>query len=315
MVEKEKSIQAGKKQIGGFLRPVLHLGDCREVMAGMQEDSISAVVCDPPYELNFMSRRWDNTGIAYDVDMWRQVLRVLKPGGHLLAFGGTRTSHRLTCAIEDAGFEIRDSIDWLYGSGFPKATDISKNLDKKLGVYIKGEISPNSRNSGASPSGCYGEGVQHKTLPNPQSEEAKAWSGWKSHSLKPAYEPILVAVKENDGTYANNALKHRISGLNIDGGRIAGGDRRMCGTTDKSGETSYVSGNREETRTKRGRFPANVILECTCDKLIDGKHTDPDCPCYILDRQVEETMPGFHSAGSKRKDTRPSGYSGKGMFP
>lgn len=98
----------------------LYLGDCREVMAAMEAASIDAVVCDPPYELGFMGRAWDTSGIAYDVNVWRECLRLLKPGGHLLAFGGTRTYHRLACAVEDAGFEIRDSLHWIYGSGFPK---------------------------------------------------------------------------------------------------------------------------------------------------------------------------------------------------
>ena len=105
-------------------------GDCRERMAEMEENSIDAIVCDPPYELGFMGKKWDGSGIAYDQEVWRQAWRVLKPGGYLLAFGGTRTYHRLACAIEDAGFEIRDSIHWCYGSGFPKSLDISKQLDR-----------------------------------------------------------------------------------------------------------------------------------------------------------------------------------------
>jgi len=100
------------------------VGDCREVMAGMEPESVDAVVCDPPYELSFMGKGWDGTGIANDVGMWREALRVLKPGGHLVAFGGTRTSHRMVCAIEDAGFEIRDSLMWMYGSGFPKSHNL-----------------------------------------------------------------------------------------------------------------------------------------------------------------------------------------------
>lgn len=108
----------------------LHHGDCRDVLRGLPSVSVDAVVTDPPYELGFMGKGWDASGIAYDVDLWREVLRILKPGGHLLAFGGTRTWHRLACAIEDAGFEIRDSIAWLYGSGFPKSLDVSKAIDK-----------------------------------------------------------------------------------------------------------------------------------------------------------------------------------------
>ncbi len=109
----------------------LYLGDCREVLPTLADASVDAVVCDPPYEIGFMGRGWDATGIAYDVSMWRECLRVLKPGGHLLAFGATRTYHRLAVAIEDAGFEIRDSIHWIYGNGFPKGQDIGKSIDRK----------------------------------------------------------------------------------------------------------------------------------------------------------------------------------------
>jgi DNA modification methylase len=109
----------------------LHLGDCLDVLPSLPDASVDAVVCDPPYELGFMGKAWDASGIAYNVDVWRHCWRVLKPGGHLLAFGGTRTYHRMTVAIEDAGFEIRDSLHWIYGSGFPKGQDIAKSIDKR----------------------------------------------------------------------------------------------------------------------------------------------------------------------------------------
>ncbi|ANU79475.1 DNA methyltransferase [Mycobacterium phage Gompeii16] len=112
----------------------LRLGDCRDILTELEDASVDSIVTDPPYELGFMGKKWDGSGIAFDVEMWEQCLRVLKPGGHLLAFGGSRTWHRLTVAIEDAGFEIRDSIAWLYGSGFPKSLDVSKAIDKRPGV-------------------------------------------------------------------------------------------------------------------------------------------------------------------------------------
>ena len=112
------------------LRP----GDCRTVLASLPDESVDAVVTDPPYELGFMGKAWDASGVAYDVAMWAEVLRVLKPGGHLLSFGGTRTWHRMACAVEDAGFEMRDSIAWLFGSGFPKSLDVGKAIDSAAGA-------------------------------------------------------------------------------------------------------------------------------------------------------------------------------------
>ena len=118
---------------GNSSKHTLHLGDCRTVMATLDDNSIDSIVCDPPYELGFMGKAWDNSGIAYDVTVWQQCLRVLKPGGHLIAFGGSRTYHRLAVAIEDAGFEIRDQIQWIYAQGYPKSLDVSKAMDKQNG--------------------------------------------------------------------------------------------------------------------------------------------------------------------------------------
>ena len=109
-------------------------GNSLDVLLTLEENSIDAIITDPPYELGFMGKKWDATGIAYNVELWERALRVLKPGGYLLAFGGSRTFHRIACAIEDAGFEIRDTIMWLYGSGFPKSLNLGKALDRKNGV-------------------------------------------------------------------------------------------------------------------------------------------------------------------------------------
>jgi DNA modification methylase len=110
------------------------LGDCRDVLRTLPDNSVDSIVTDPPYELGFMGKKWDSSGIAYDVTVWQECLRVLKPGGHVLAFGGSRTWHRLAVAVEDAGFELRDSIAWIYGSGFPEVVDVSKAIDKRLGA-------------------------------------------------------------------------------------------------------------------------------------------------------------------------------------
>ena len=122
----------------------LILGNCKEELKTIEDNSIDSIVTDPPYELGFMGKKWDNSGIAYDIEVWKECLRVLKPGGHLLAFSGTRTYHRMAVAIEDAGFEVRDMIEWVYGSGFPKSLNIGKAVDKlqgnereKIGRYIR----------------------------------------------------------------------------------------------------------------------------------------------------------------------------------
>lgn len=111
--------------------------DCIEGMKLLEDNSIDSIITDPPYELGFMGKKWDSTGIAYNIDVWKEAFRVLKPGGHLLSFGGTRTYHRMTCAIEDAGFEIRDCIQWIYGSGFPKSLNIGKSLTKTIEDKLK----------------------------------------------------------------------------------------------------------------------------------------------------------------------------------
>jgi len=257
----------------------LYHGDCLEVMRIFPENSVDSVVTDPPYELGFMGKVWDRTGISYNVDMWKEVYRVLKPGGYLLSFGGTRTYHRMACAIEDARFEIRDMVEWMYGSGFPKSLNIGKAIDKTNGTYIRGELSPNSRQSGESPSGCYGIGVQTKTLPNPQSQFAKQWEGWGT-ALKPAHEPICMARKPlSEKTVASNVLKWGTGGINVDGCRVGytnNGDkeRALAGDAFKRKDTSDKGWSRpwmedkdkiaeinaaSKERAQAGRFPANLI--------------------------------------------------------
>lgn len=169
----------------------LYQGDCLEVLEWLGTNSVDAIVTDPPYGISFQGKKWD-----YDVPseaVWRECLRVLKPGGHLLAFSGSRTYHRMTARIEDAGFEIRDQIMWLYGSGFPKSLDVSKALDKEAGVertvvgQVKTNLTPYGNIGGANPSGMVD--VTAATSPL-----AKAWDGWGT-ALKPAHEPITVARK------------------------------------------------------------------------------------------------------------------------
>ena len=223
---------------------LLH-GDNREQLKHLADNSIDSIVCDPPYELGFMGKRWDSTGIAYDGTVWAECLRVLKPGGHLIAFGGTRTYHRMTVAIEDAGFEIRDCIMWLYGSGFPKSHDVSKALDKQAGA--EREVI-RERTYQIANDGVYGSTI-NTTQPRSQSCEitapatdlAKQWHGYGT-ALKPAVEPAVLARKPLIGTVADNVTTWGVGGINVDGCRV--------------GDTS-------------GRWPANVILDESAGEALD----------------------------------------------
>lgn len=249
------------------------VGDCREVLKTLPDNSVDSIVTDPPYELGFMGKSWDSTGVAYDVTVWQECLRVLKPGGHLLAFGGSRTYHRLAVAIEDAGFQIRDQIMWVYGSGFPKSLDISKAIDKAAGTERTKIIG--SRNRNVKPFDDSNGWNNNNTTGfyeymSPATPEAQQWEGWGT-ALKPAHEPIVLARKPLDGTVANNTLKWGVGGLNIDGCRVD----YSFNETDKRIGTDFVSNNGDASNNQNdnqvpnnhyvqmyksaGRFPANFI--------------------------------------------------------
>lgn len=239
------------------------VGDCRVMMSTLPDASVDAVVCDPPYELGFMGKAWDASGIAYDVEVWRQALRVLKPGGHLLAFSGSRTYHRMTCAIEDAGFEIRDQIMWVYGSGFPKSLDVSKAIDKAAGaereVVGKQKVPVGHAFAGK----VYGsDGSAHRVAPitAPATDVARQWSGWGT-ALKPAHEPICLARKPLVGTVAANVLAHGTGAINVDGCRVDGAKTRApVGHYERpSIGTVGHSGFRDGRNDHLGRWPANFI--------------------------------------------------------
>jgi len=246
-------------------RFTLHHGDCVSVLATLEDCSVDAIVTDPPYGLAFMGKKWD-----YDVpseDVWRECLRVLKPGGHLLAFAGTRTQHRMCVRIEDAGFEIRDMIAWVYGSGFPKSLDVSKAIDKAAGA--EREVVGRRTDRAATPKRDIRGGrligadtnVDLSAITAPATPEAKQWEGWGT-ALKPAMEPITVARKPLVGTVAENVLQHGTGAINVDGCRVgtevvgwsgaaAGGntwDASNCGL-QKPGHARPVT----------GRWPANLI--------------------------------------------------------
>jgi site-specific DNA-methyltransferase (adenine-specific) len=245
----------------------LLLGDCRDRLKELPDNSIDSIVTDPPYELGFMGKSWDASGVAYDVTVWQECLRVLKPGGHLLSFGGSRTYHRMACAIEDAGFQIRDQIMWVYGSGFPKSLNISKAIDKAAGVEreIVGELgytNQDIRGGGYESDKAKTKDRLPAFLTAPATAEAKEWDGWGT-ALKPAHEPIVLARKPLDGTVANNVLKHGVGGLNIDGCRVGGqgGTKRATNPLHLGREnmTDFTKGNFGVDQLDAGRFPANFI--------------------------------------------------------
>lgn len=248
-------------------------GDCLEVMQGMDDNSIDTIITDPPYGLKFMGKRWDYE--IPSIDHFTEMLRVAKPGAFLLCFGGTRTFHRIACNIEDAGWEIRDTMMWTYGSGFPKSLDISKAIDKAAGAEreVVGTYQSPENTTGfkGQSKGAVFQRQEDRNITAPATPEAKTWQGYGT-ALKPAYEPIIVAMKPVT-TFAANALEWGVAGLWIDGGRVETGEVgkpreyaqrehrenwRITGGTNGSGATSPA-----------GRFPANIILDEEAGAMLD----------------------------------------------
>lgn len=335
----------------------------------LDDESVDAIICDPPYELGFMGKDWDSAGVAYSVDTWTEALRVAKPGAHLLAFGGTRTYHRMTCAIEDAGWEIRNCVMWVFGSGFPKSHNISKAIDRKrydrsqilevtgwiaeardaagltnsdldaafgfagmAGHWTSQKSQPtvptleqipqllevlgdpevpehiaeliwtlNGRKGQPGPnwakrekagdsftlfgrkSGIGNDTDGHHTvggttaaaydITSPATDAARQWEGWGT-SLKPAYEPVVMARKPFAGTVASNVQTHGTGALNIDASRI-GSDPGYNYPNGPGGNSFTVGGDPDGTRSKPvesngGRWPANLILDPEAAAMLDA---------------------------------------------
>jgi site-specific DNA-methyltransferase (adenine-specific) len=325
-------------------------GDCLDVLRELPDNSVDAVVTDPPYGLEFMGKEWDAPwkagealwdrkrpgGQAGRIDgnggmdtfgdrpnykagrpfqqwceLWAaECLRVLKPGGHMLAFGGTRTFHRLACAVEDAGFEIRDSIAWLYGSGFPKSLDVSKAIDKAAGATgtygepksaaHAGWLDRGRMRGEDGEAGWQRPWMQDETaLSNaarkyePGSDAARQWQGWGT-ALKPAFEPIVVARKPLTGTVAGNVTAWGTGALNVDGCRIdtngeTWGGNEANAHTDYSGKVYGTFGRQyAKPSNPAGRWPANVVLDESQADALD---------------QMSGERPGSHD---QRHDSKPA---------
>ena len=231
----------------------LFRGDCLKILKKLPDNSIDSIVTDPPYGLKFMAKKWDHD--VPQVAVWKECLRVLKPGGYLLAFAGTRTQHRMAVNIEDSGFAIVDILAWVYSSGFPKSQNISKALTKAVSSKVKTQL----------------------------QKHAEKWQGFGT-AVKPAFEPITMARKPLEGTYVANILKHGVGALNIDGCRVhSGGPKQKTAgvrTVDTSGGwgvakggSSYVKGTGAQW-TNEGRFPANLIH----DGSDEVRHAFPEAP-------------------------------------
>ena len=257
----------------------LILGDCREVMAGLVPDHFHAGVTDPPYELGFMGKGWDSTGVAADPKTWEAVRRILRPGGHLAAFAGSRTYHRIAGAIDHAGFEIRDMLLWMYGSGVPKGLDIAKAIEAGSGQperlrrkALGADYKPSGRGRRNYDHGCGSSmrGIPSHPAGSPQGESdatSKKWDGWGT-ALKPAHEPIALARKPlSEGAVARNILRHETGGLNIDASRVVSGPDHAAKCASVVGIDSNRNGQcfgewggvRQDSWSAAGRWPANVL--------------------------------------------------------
>ncbi len=272
-------------------------GDTFDVLPTLPENSVHAVVTDPPYGLAFMGRDWDDfspTEYQAWCERWAgAVKRVLKPGGHLLAFSGNRTHHRLFTGVEDAGFEIRDTLTWHYGSGFPKASDISKTIDKRADAERKVVA---TREADDVTSGNYGQGDSidddkqgERTTyeyTKPATDAAKKWDGWKT-GLKPATEYVVMARKPFDGATVDAVLEHGTGALNIDACRVGGDVDTSRENSGEIGDGNKYSEapNPDMTAGSEtgGRYPANVVFDETAAAALDrevGETTNHDGNSY-----------------------------------
>ena len=334
----------------------LHCGDCLDALRTMPDNSLDSCVTDPPYHLTsivrrfgadgaapaqfgtdgayarasrgFMGKSWDGGDIAFRVELWAEVLRVLKPGGYVVAFSGTRTQHRMVVAIEDAGFEIRDQLAWVYGSGFPKSLDISKAIDKTLGgqreLVAPRSVIAHQRNIGNRRP--YMDDPNHMTVGDePVTDAAKQWRGWGT-ALKPAWEPICLARKPLIGTNVENVLAWGTGALNIDSCRIGTEDQLRSGasklwshyrngeaTADKryseDGGTNFAMTPGPRGGDARGRFPANVLHDGSDEVLAAFPQSRGQLAAVGPQHGVKNSVNVYGDYGP-REDFQPRGDGG-----
>lgn len=276
-----------RKLVLGKGRVKLYHGKCLEVLRSLPDGVIDSIVTDPPYGINFLNKHWDYS--VPPATVWAECLRVLKPGGYLLAFAGTRTQHRMACKIEDGGFVLQDVIMWLYGSGFPKSMDIGKSIDKTLGAErevlgvdpVRFARLKNQIEGSVSTAQQWKHGRRDATITAPATDAAIQWKGWGTQ-LKPAYEPIILAKKNPDSSITYNVMVHGVGALNIDACRVPidesdlaeyefnmnVGNRSTIEDGDELG--AYEGGwkvRKGEVDLPSGRFPANVIHDGSDDVL------------------------------------------------
>ncbi len=321
-------------------------GDCIDVMRTLPDASVDSIVTDPPYHLTsivkrfgasgatpaqfgtdgafsrasagFMGKQWDGGDIAFRPETWAEVLRVLKPGGHMLAFGAPRNFHRLACAIEDGGFEIRDTIMWIFGSGFPKSHDVSKGIDRMLGaereiigrhIQSKGQRKLANTLRGSADSSL----AWQYDITTPATDAARQWGGWGS-ALKPAYEPICLARKPLDGTIAANVLKHGVGALNIDASRVATNGEQPKGSgrwpaniihdgsdevVSAFPETTSGAGNKTPEGKTHGIFDGRSSIRSDCGKNWTGDTGSAARFFYIAKADADDRL------GSKHPTVKP----------
>jgi len=309
---------------------VLINADCFEALKDLADNSIEAVVTDPPYGLGactpaqvaeclqawssgktwkpkgsgFMGKAWD--AWVPPPELWREVFRVLKPGGHALVFAGSRTQDLMGMSLRLAGFEMRDVIQWLYGSGFPKGHDISKAIDKAYGAtreiigYKQSGLGTGDA-FGILQNGTNGQANNNVPVTSPSTPQAKQWEGWNT-ALKPAYEPALLVRKPLSGTVAQNTLDHGCGGLNVDGCRVETDEQlgRACGGWLKG---DYVGGqtprwNSLGTTKEGGRWPSNIILDEQASEQLE-QQAGTSRFFYTAKPSASERHAGIRSEGER----------------